>query len=172
MAAGTLRIYNAGVFEETGQPPVTWGSMVTPVKAVTVTPLLLVRPQIVTLAIGEMFTLWAYDADRPDFSSVQVWLPDQSGNIDIGIGYAPASSLSDTPRWRTLKAGCHDRFSLSEDELLTNAVAADDYGDNAGYPLIWSDAGTVAGKIVKIAVMNPAIATAAVRVAYTVIGGA
>lgn len=172
MAAGTLRIYSAGSFEETGQSPVTWGSLISPVKAVTVTPLLLVRPTIVSLAVGEMFTIWAYDSDRPDFSNVRIWLPDQSGNIDIGIGTAPASSLSDTPRWRTLKAGCHDVFSLSEDALLTNPTAADEYTDTAGYPTIWSDGGTVAGKITKIAVMNPATASAAVRVGFVVIGGA
>lgn len=169
--SGTLRIYRAGTYDESGVPLIRWGSLIDPIKPVTVTPLIASPPVIYTVAVGEKIHLWQYDADRPEFSLVEVWLPDQSGNIDIGVKYAAASDFSSNPRWRTLKLGCHDHFSLSEDEGLVHPTVATDVGDTNGFPSLWGDGSTVAARVVDVAVYNPSTASAAVRVACVVVGG-
>jgi hypothetical protein len=171
MSTGTLRAFWAGVFEQAGLPAVQWGSLVNSVKDVSITPKLLVPPTVYTVAVGEKVTLWEYDADRPNFSYVGIWLPDQSGNIDIGIKYVQASDMTSNVRWRTVKNSCHAPFILSEDEGLVHPTPASDYGETGSYPTIWGDASTVAAKVSKIATFNPAAATVAVRVGVVVIGG-
>jgi hypothetical protein len=168
--AGTLRIYAAGVFEESGLPAAQWGSLVNSFKDVSITPKVVQRPTFYTLAVGEKLPIWEYDADRPDINFLQMWLPDQNGNIDVGIRFVQASDMTSNPRWRTFKFRCEAPFILSEDEGLVHGTPASDYGETGGFPTIWGDAGTVAAKISKIAVYNPATAAAAVRVASVVIG--
>lgn len=168
--AGTLRFFGAGVFEEAGVPAASWGSLVNSFKDVSVTPKVVQRPTFYTLAVGEKLSIWEYDADRPDINFLQIWLPDQSGNIDIGVKYVQASDMTSNPRWRTFKSGCYAPFIISEDEGLVHGTPASDYGDTGGFPTIWGDGSTLAAKISKVAVYNPATAAAAVRVAAVIIG--
>jgi len=169
--SGYLNVFQAGVFQQGTDPAVRWGSLVTSVKEVEVTPKLIVPPTIYTVAVGEKVLLWTYDADRPSFSYAGLWLPDQSGNVDVGVKFVASSDMSSNPRWRTHKLSCHTFWELNEDEALVHPTVATDVGDSAGFPALWGDGSTVAAKVSALAVYNPSTASAAVRVGFVLIGG-
>ena len=168
--AGTLSVYHAGVYRD-AYNTTQWGSLVDSQKDVSVTPKLIVPPTVRTVAVGEKVHLWTYDADAPDIGFVEIWLPDQSGNIDVGLKFLQTSDMTSNPRWRTFKMGCHSSIRVNEDDALLLATATDDVGETTGFPTVWGGTG-VACKLADVAVMNPSTASAAVRVAYVVIGGA
>lgn len=122
----------------------------------------------VTIAAGDTAVLWEW-ADLNDFELVALLIRD-SGYAHLAIlADKPTSASDSTPlgtheSWRQIDLSCKIPFLLNTDAALVNPVAADDNGDTAGLPTIFSDAGTVDGKVYKIAAKNPAAATADVVV--------
>lgn len=113
----------------------------------------------VTIAAGETAVLWKW-ADLNDFEVVVLLISD-SGYANIAVlADKPTSASDSTPlgtheSWRQFDLSCKIPFILNTDAALVNPVAADDNGDTAGLPTIFSDAGTVDGKVYKIAAKNP-----------------
>lgn len=171
--SANLRFYSAGFIDGSLNDD-AFGSLVEPHKEIALTADTVRAVQEVSVAIGEKLTIWAYSASRPYFDLA--WLS------IVGDGYlevamysdAPTSSTDPTPlatckSWSFTDLSCHAPCVFTSDEVTVNPVLGDNHSDNAGEPLKWADAGTVAGRIYKIMVHNPAAATSAVRLRYVVV---
>lgn len=74
---------------------------------------------------------------------------------------APTSPTDPTPagsalRCRQLDLACRIPLTLNTDKCLVNPVLADDAGFSTGVPVIFTDDGTVEGKVYGVYVWNPA----------------
>jgi hypothetical protein len=169
-----LRIYSAGRIDGNTGNDQRWGSLTEPTREVTLAADKQRSVQEITLAVGEVFTVWEWSADRPGFDFIGISVLDEGGYVKCAWKADKPTSTTDTTPLGTAKAwhraDIDDKceFRLASDELTVNLTQADANGDNSGTPVQWDDAGEVDGRIYKVQIKNPDAATEAVRVQLVV----
>lgn len=152
----TVRLYHAVTYEVDGRI-VTFGSLSDPVAEFSA-PGTAHRSKIVNVPADGIVTVWSWD-EMPEFELVALRIR--------GSGYLHVAALVDTPvsesdqsasgnneRWRAWDMSCKVPFILSSDGARVNPTPADDYGDDAGDPALFTSVATEDGRVYALSVQN------------------
>lgn len=123
-----------------------------------------------TIPAGETVQLWAY-TEGDTFEMIALVIQGQEGYLQLAWEVnKPTSTTNFAPDGTTHRRinqcdmSCFAPFVLSADECLVNPVLADATGlDGSSLPSIFSDAGTIDGRVYKLWAKNPSL-TDAVKV--------
>lgn len=165
--SATLRVYETAVLTN-GANTSSTGNPNAPVCEVTLADGSTVFHKKITLAAGEKKVLWDY-SDVLEFDYLRIVLP-EAGFLHCAIKVDTPESdedlnpSGDYPRWRQFDLSCASGMSFNTDTVLINPTLADDVGTTGGFPTVFDDADTVAGRIYALAAKNPGTADVVVEV--------
>ncbi len=170
--SANVRVYDAMFIDGSTDQQV--GTLDAPVKEFTLTADTVRVIEEISIEPDEEVVIWAYSAAKPYFDLIRLQVLGGEGYIEVAIySDAPTSSTDPTPLatckgWDFVDLSCTAPLYLTSDQVIVNPVVGDAHNDNSGVPLKWSDAGTIAGRVYKVMIRNPADATDAVRLSKAI----
>lgn len=158
--SATLRTYMAMIYTRPDGTLTALGTLQEPLAEQALAGLEVIGPRRIVVPAGESKVLWDY-TQQLAFGMLVVRI--------VGDGYLFGAYHTDTcedlaggdfnpsgdyPRAREFDLSCEVPFILNTNKVRVNPVVADEYTITGGFPVIFTDAGTVEGRVYKMTAHN------------------